>query len=69
MTAPQVQEEVGTDKFQRLDSTISEIVEEHDQMEELRGVPIEHRGIESPIEEVRNHFSNFAMTLISNVHE
>ena len=61
MTAPEVQEQVGTDKFQRLDSTITEIVEEPDQMEELRGVPIERRAIESPIEEVRNHFLNFVM--------
>ena len=66
MTTPEVQERVGTDKFQRLDSTITEIMEEPDQVEELRGVPIEHRGIESPIQEVRNHLSNFVMTLIYN---
>ena len=52
MTTPDVQEEVGRDRYQRLDSAITEVVDEPDQIEELRGVPIVRRGTEPRIQEV-----------------
>ena len=55
MTAPEIQEQVGADRFQRLDSTITEFTEEPDKIEELRGVPIQHRGTVPRIQEVRRH--------------
>lgn len=56
MTAPEIQEQVGADRFQRLDSTITEFTEEPDKIEELRGVPIQHRGTVPRIQEVRRHY-------------
>ena len=44
MTVPVVQEQVGTGRIRREDSVITEIADERDQLQELRGVPIEHRG-------------------------
>lgn len=51
MTSPEVQEEVGRDRYQLLDSTITEVVDEPE-IEELRGVPIVRRGTEPRIQEV-----------------
>ena len=59
MTTPEIQEEVGTDRIQRLDSTITEFVEEPDQIDELRGVPIDNRGSLPRIQEVTSHFERF----------
>lgn len=46
MTAPEIQEHVGTDMIRRRDSTVSEIVDMPDKLEELRGVPIDQHQIE-----------------------
>ena len=53
MTAPDVQEHVGTGMIRRQDS----IVDERDRLKELRGVPIDHRRSTGHIEEVKkNHY-------------
>ena len=63
MTAPEIQEHVGTDRLHRLDSIISEIVQEPKGIEELRGVPIEHRETEPGIQQVTDNLSyNFIYT-------
>ncbi|KAL9950673.1 hypothetical protein ACROYT_G043207 [Oculina patagonica] len=52
MTAPEVQEHVGADVIRRQESIVSSIVDEPDNLDELRGVPIDHRERRPQIEEV-----------------
>ena len=52
MTTPDIEEQVGRDKYLRLNSFISDIVAEPDEIEELRGVPIEPRTAGPQIQEV-----------------
>ena len=52
MTTPGVEEQVGRDRYRRANSLISDIMEEPEVIEELRGVPIDPRGNEPPIQEV-----------------
>ena len=52
MTTPDIEEQVGRDKYLRLNSFVSDIVAEPDEIEELRGVPIEPRTDGPQIQEV-----------------
>ena len=52
MTTPDIEEQVGRDKYLRLNSFVSDIVAEPDEIEELRGVPIEPRTDRPQIQEV-----------------
>lgn len=56
MTAPDIQEQVGLDKIRRLGSSTTDIAEEPDQIDELRGVPFDHSASLPDIPQVPNHF-------------
>lgn len=56
MTAPDIQEQVGLDKIRRLGSSTTDIAEEPDQIDELRGVPFHHSASLPDIPQVPNHF-------------
>ena len=56
MTAPEIQEQVGLDKIRRLGSSTTDIAEEPDQIDELRGVPFDHSASLPDIPQVPNHF-------------
>ena len=56
MTAPDIQEQVGLDKIRRLGSSTTDIADEPDQIDELRGVPFDHSSSLPDIPPVPNHF-------------
>lgn len=58
MTTPDIEEQVGRDKYLRLNSFVSDIVAEPDEIEELRGVPIEARTGGPQIQEVIKSLTN-----------
>lgn len=67
MTAPEVQEHVGADVIRRQESIITEIVDEPDNIDELRGVPIDHRERRPQIEEVTLLHFNLEFTLVESI--
>lgn len=61
MTTPDIEEQVGRDKYLRLNSFVSDIVAEPDEIEELRGVPIEPRTVGPQIQEVIKSLTNSSL--------
>lgn len=66
MTAPEVQEHVGADVIRRQESIVTEIVDEPDNLDELRGVPIDHRERRPQIEEVTELNFNLNFTFVES---
>ena len=67
MTAPAVQGHVGTDVIRRQQSIVRETVVGPDRLEELRGVPIDHRERKPQIEEVTEPHFNLKFTHVKSV--
>lgn len=61
MTTPDIEEQVGRDKYLRLNSLVSDIVEEPDEIGELRGVPIEAKTVGPQIQEVIKSLINSSL--------